>query len=90
MTLLDIVIVLCLLMSNELVAAIEPLLAVPVAAWMEASKGAGNREVLPEVAPQIAVALEGIGAGCISAGKSELRFVIGRTRETTTGRMSVD
>jgi hypothetical protein len=51
MTLLDIVIVLCPLMSNEFVAAIEPLLAVPVAAWMEASKGAGNKEVLPEVAP---------------------------------------
>ena len=37
---LDIVIVLCPLMSNELVAA-----------WVEAFKGAGNREVLPEVAP---------------------------------------
>jgi hypothetical protein len=70
------VIVLCPMMSNKLVAAIEPLLAVPVAAWMEASKGVGNREVLPEVAPQIAVAFEGLSAGFISAGKSELRFVI--------------
>jgi hypothetical protein len=66
-------------MHNELVVAIEPLLAVPVAARMEASEGAGNREVLPEVlpevAPQIAVPLEGLGAGFISTGKSELRFV---------------
>jgi len=56
-------IVLCSLMSNELVAAIKPLLAVPIAAWMEASKGAGNREVLPKVAPQITVALEGLTVG---------------------------
>jgi hypothetical protein len=76
MTHLDMVIVLCPLMSNELVAAIEPLLAVPVAASMEASKGAGNREVLPEVAPQIAVALEGLGASFIGAGISELRSTV--------------
>jgi hypothetical protein len=90
MTPLDIVIVLCPLMSNKLVAAIEPLLAVPVAAWMEASKGVSNREVLPEVAPQIAVAFEGLSAGFISAGKSELRLVslrvvIGRLRGKPCG-----
>jgi hypothetical protein len=60
-------------MSNELVAAIEPLLAVPVTAWMETSKGAGDSEVLPKVALQIAEALEGLGAGLIGAGESELR-----------------
>jgi len=59
-------------MSNKLVAAIEPLLAVPFTAWMETSKGACDREVLPEVAPQIAVALKGLIAGLIGAGKSEL------------------
>ena len=75
MTPLNIVIVPCSLMSNELVVAIEPLLAVPVAAWMEAFKGAGNKEVLPKVAPQVAVVLEGLRAGFISAGKSELRYV---------------
>jgi hypothetical protein len=75
MTLLDIVIVLRPLMSNQLVAAIEPLLAVPVTAWMETSEGACDREVLPEVAPQIAVALEGLVAGLMGAGKSELSNV---------------
>jgi hypothetical protein len=55
---------------------------------MEASKGAGNREVLPKVAPQIAVALEGLSAGFISAGKSELRFVSLRVVIGWLGKLS--
>lgn len=63
-----------LLMSNKLVLPIEAPGTIPLTARMETLKGAHDREVLLEMAGQVAVALESLGAVFVSAEEARLNI----------------
>ena len=58
------------LMTNQLVPPVEPLVTIPITAWIEALKGARDGKVFPEMTCKVGVPAESFVARIICAKES--------------------